>query len=196
MSRTSNQGETTSYRYGGLKRKLDASTCFRFVTEESPASGVITKRLRLRGVSSLLNISIAAALMGSEGSPEPTYPANPGTINLIPWVNPPDIKQPMYLKPATLIPQSIPHAFAIAGGFVVNGGPFPLMGQYGTCVCDGADIEIQVDAAEYVGSGLTAQLVVVCAAEYNGSWWDVEAIERLLGEFNVNDIKAALVSTL
>ena len=71
MSRTtSTQGETTSYKYGVLKRKLPGATTFRFVQSESPEAGVIKKRLRLRGISSLLNISIAAALMGPEGAPD------------------------------------------------------------------------------------------------------------------------------
>lgn len=197
MSRTSSsQGEANSYKYGLFKRKLPGSTVFRFTSDESPESGIVTKRLRLRGISSLLNVSIAAGLQGPEGSSRVVYPANPGTINVVPFVDPPDIRAPLSLKPLSLVPQTLPHAFALGGGFAANGGDFPLMGQLGTVICDGADIEIEVDSAAYAGTTLNAVLVVVCAAEYNGSWWDVDTIEALLSKFEVENAKASTFSTL
>jgi hypothetical protein len=181
-----------------FKRKLPASTVFRLVTSEveNPA-GPIVKRMRLKGISSLLNISIAAGLQGPEGSGSSViYPAAPGTLNVIPFVNPPDVRAPLLLKPLSLVPQDLPHAFSIASGFVANGGPFPLAGQWGTCVCDGADIEVSVDPADYVGTGLNAVIVVVCAAEYNGSWWDIETVEQLLSRFEMDSVDPSLVGTI
>ncbi len=197
MSRTSSsQGEASSYRYGRLKRRLPGAVLFRFAASELPNTGVFTKKVRLEGLSSLLNVSIACGLQQGEGGTPVVYPAAPGTIQVTPFVNPPDIRAPLPIKPLTLVPQTLPHGFAIAGGFAVNGGTFPLMGQFGMCLADGADIEVTVDAAEYQGTGLAASMILVCAAEYNGSWWDVDAIENLLGDFRVSGTKSTLLGTI
>ena len=197
MSRTSSsQGEASSYKYGLFKRKLPALTLVRIGTGEGESTGIITKKVRLNGISSLLNVSIAAGLQGPEGSRQVVYPANPGTIKVTPFANPPDIRAPLLLKTLSLVPQTLPHAFALGSGFQANGGPFPLMGDFGTSICDGADIEVELDRADYAGTSVEASLILICAAEYNGSWWDVETIEQLLAKFEVSNVTPSFASSI
>ncbi len=196
MSLTSSrQGETTSWVYGGLRRRLPAGTAFTFVNGgEGGASGVITKRCRLLGVNTLLNIGIAAAIVADEGRAKVIYPALPGTINVIPFVKPPDTGF-LFMQPLSFVPQNIPRMFVLAAGFDPNGGPFPLEGVNGLGFCDGADIEITVDAAQYVGAKLDGDLVLQVTADYNGHWWDTATISNLLGGLSVTELKPDKINT-
>jgi hypothetical protein len=55
-------------------------------------------------------------------------------------------------------------------------------GDFGTSGGDGALIEVVIDPADYAGVIMEGALNVFVEADYNGQWWDIDAIQTLFGQ--------------
>jgi hypothetical protein len=144
---------------------------------------ITTSRLKLNGLSPNLNISIAAGVVYTDGGFVRYYPANPGTLNIIPFQETSD-RFKILLKPLTLTPPVLPCAFGLGAGWRIGGNLVNT--ELGINQADGCLVEITIDPAGYVGEPIAGNLIVSVNAEYNGSWWDVEAISRLIGAVNIS----------
>ncbi len=187
MGRPANrEGGASGYQTGNLRFKLDAIIPFLLSSAYPATTGIKTQRLILNGLSSLLNVQIHVAIRPAEGIDRPDYPALPGTVQVTPFAKTKD-GGIMYLKPLGLVPQTIPHQFDLGGPNRQGGsGALPVGGNFGTSGGDGALIEVVIDPAEYAGGPLEGALNVFVEADYNGQWWDIDAIQTLFGQLRIS----------
>jgi hypothetical protein len=183
MSRPANrEGGTKGYQTGNLRFKLDAVIPFLFSADYPVTTGIKTERLLLRGLSSLLNVQIHVAIRPADGMDIPAYSALPGTVQVTPFAKTKDGGM-LFLKPLELVPQTIPHQFNLGGPSRQGGsGALSVGGDFGTSGGDGALIEVVIDPADYAAGSLEGALNVFVEADYNGQWWDIDAIQTLFGQ--------------
>ncbi len=187
MGRPANrEGGATGYQTGNLRFKLDAIIPFLFSSAYPASTGIKTQRLILKGLNSNLNVQIHVAIRPPQGMDRPNYPGLPGTVQVTPFAKTKD-GGVMFLKPLGLVPQTIPHQFDLGGPSRQGGsGPLPVGGNFGTSGGDGALIEVVIDPAEWTGTVNEGALNVFVEADYNGHWWDIDAIQTLFGMLSIS----------
>lgn len=197
MSRNnSREGETTGFRHGNLRFKLRPVTGINFDSgNPDNAEGIVSLKWWLRGLSSLLNVFITGAIAPAEGTIRPNYPALPGVMQVTPYSKTAG-GTVLFGKPLGLVPQSIPHTFVLGAGFRQGGaGTVPVGGDYGASLGDGALIEVFLTPTEYEAVDLAGNFVLDVTADYNGAWWDVDAIQKLFGELTIDSTNILKVQT-
>lgn len=194
------EGGTQAFRVGSLKRRLKTIPLLNFnpVGATTINSGQVY-RLLLTGLNGTLNIAIMVGIEGTNGSVirPASVPAGGGTVQLTPINLFPDAAGKVYGREIFQDPTATDnqdHALA-------QDIPF---GWEGSTEADQVEIAVTVntiDAVEHLiwgSSSITGRLVCQVTVEYNGQWWDEQAIQyaisqvTLQGEPSGND----LVNTL
>lgn len=184
MNRPNTQeGGTTAIFQGSLKRRLKGIPLVRFSSSAEGTSLAATQnfRLLLKNLSGDLNVQIAAGInaTGSGGPIRPNqYPA-PGTafatLQLTPINNFPDANQKVYLRPVFQDP-ALPQQ---------QNNPLPQDIPFGwefDSRCDEVEIDVFVTAAGWLNTNVNGLLTVEITIEYNGEWWDAQAISYALSQ--------------
>jgi hypothetical protein len=166
-----NSGAGNSINHGDLKRRLPTIRLLDMDgTLDTAPTGTLTFRLLLKNLSDCLDFQIAVAIEGADGTLfEPTdYPALPGTMQLIPLTNFPDARK-LALRPVFQDPTSVTNVNA----------PLPQAIPFGwndTAETDEVILDVSIDISQYDSTDITGTLVAQAMVEYNGNWWDVEAV--------------------
>lgn len=178
------EGGTTGVFAGSLKRRLKAIPLVRM--DASGAASTIpdgtTFRLLLTGLNGTLNIHIAVGIEGTTGVVRPSdVPAGGATMQLTPINLFPDVAKKVYLRevfqdPTATDNQNHPLAMDI---------PF---GWEGATEADQVEIEVTVNLTDdeegsiWGASLISGRMIAEVTVEYNGNWWDVEAIQFALSQ--------------
>ena len=183
------KGGTTGFRKGDLARNLDPVTAFIMTNVGSGLNtGILEQRIRLKGVSQNLTISVGANLVPPSGTDQIELPVLPGTIAAYPAMKHPDSDY-VFGRPLKLVAPNIPYQYMFGGGFV-SGGDDGI-----ACFGDIVEFRIVVDADQYVSGGIAGSLKLSCHAEYTGSWWNPDTISRLLGDLTFEDCTPIIIET-
>lgn len=170
------EGNTTGYQRGNLRRRLPQITLISFDEIVTPDALVpVTFRIKVQGLSRLLAVEIGIGIASKEGTDRITYGVSPGTVQITPVFRR-EGHPPLPLKPAMLVPQNIPCLFIIANGTLAGGDAnVPLGG-------DEAWVDIVVDRNEYFTSNIIGRLMAEITGTYIGGIAEPKVIERTLGE--------------
>ena len=188
-------GGTRGVLKGNLKRRLvSASLAFTNVAVET--SGLVTLRSVITGLCDVLNVfvGIGAFQVDDDGNevalPAALWPAGGGTMQIIPQTNFPDrgkvLLRPVFQNPASLTPHDndpLPQALPFSWNFPGE--------------CDEAVIETILDTGVWEGTDATlgkVAIVLQVMVEYNGYWWDAEAINLALGQVQLAPATAIQIS--
>ncbi len=182
MSNSGNQQGTEGFKAGNLKRQLETIPIAMLdatVSGDDEASD-LTQRLWLTGLNGNLKVMIACGVQSDEFSSMPfPYVADPGTIQLYPCTKFPD-SQKVFLRPVFQDPTNVLNVNA----------PLPQQIPYGWeaqfTEADQVMIEVIIHAAQWATQNVTGNIVVQVTVEYNGAWWDVDAIEYVMGQVQLN----------
>lgn len=175
------EGGTHGVLIGALKRRLKTITIARLSTSEGTTLGVsANSRLLLKNLNGVLNVQLAVGVLSVSGSPlRPSqYPAAGtafGTVQLTPINNFPDGNQKIYLRPVfqdPAQPQQENHPLP---------QDIPFGWEFETRA-DEVEIDVLLTADGWQSSGINGNIVVQATVEYNGSWWDQQAISYALGQ--------------
>jgi len=194
MSRTTQrQGGTGSYKEGNLKRPLQEVNAFNLGPGAGAGTtGLKTARLNLQGITPNLSVLITVGLAGQGNRDMPSYPALPGTCKVIPYTMTTN-GQVIYQKPLTIAPQVLPASYALAPGMRI--GDDGAHTNLGSNMCDGCLIEIEVSADEYANTGVVGNIICAVTAHYTGPWWDIDAIQNMLGYLNISNADPVFIQT-
>lgn len=194
MSRTvSRAGGTTAYKEGVLKRPLDIVNVFSLgPSGGSGDNNSYVQRLWLQGLSPNLSVVATFALAGQGNRDMPTYPALPGSVRCTPYTMTTS-GQVLFQKPLTLVPETLPAAFGFGPGMRIGSdGANP---ENGTNLCDGCAFDVMLDASQYNNTNINGNIICAVTAHYTGSWWDIDAIENLLGYLNIINTDPKFIQT-
>lgn len=178
------EGGTTGVFAGSLKRRLKAIplAIFNSAAETGNIVNGTVFRLLLKGLNGILNVHVAVGIEGATGVVRPSQvPAGGATMQLTPINNFPDVAKKVYLRevfqdPTATDNQDHPLAVDI---------PF---GWEGSTEADQIEIEVTVNTLGgdetdvWADSLINGRLICEVAVEYNGSWWDVEAVQYALSQ--------------
>ncbi len=163
------EGGADTYKKGSLVRRLKPVRLVNFLTSGDIQSGTITRKLLIQGLSSSVIVHIACAIEGPQGQPvvPSDYPTTPGTMQLIPIVNPPEgnriwlreVFQDPTLTPTDNADHPLPQNLPFGWSFSPEGA-------------DEVEINVSLDASQYVGSDIQGCLIVTVTVEYVGTWMD------------------------
>lgn len=177
--------QTVNYSKGSLKRHVATIRLLEFDNSiDTSPSGVVTFRIRLRNLSIGLSFQIGVLIIDNDNNPfrpgttaaDPagSYPASPGTMQLIPVTNFPD--QPKgWLRPVFQDPTNVSNVNA----------PLPQEIPFGwndIAETDEVEVEVVVDLSSYDSSDVSGRLVAQAMVEYTASWWDTAAISFELAQ--------------
>lgn len=178
------RGDSDSFKRGSLKRRLPT---IRLAQLSSGASGnpeaqPVTYKLRLVGLTGQLNVSINAGVVSANDTDTiyaEDYPALPGTVQLVPNTNFPDSRK-MYLRPVFQDPTSLTNIDA----------QLPQELPYGwedySTQADEVEIRVTFNPGAWFDGQLNGYLQVQVTIEWNGNWWDAEAVERAIARVKVS----------
>ncbi len=179
-------GGTHGVRTGNLKRRLVSATLARTSLSAEPGVGDRTFTAVVRGLAGVLDVWIGVGGYqvdddtNGNGLPAALWPAAAGTIQITPQSNFPDRPKipfrPVFQNPTSLtphsndpLPQQLPYSYNMPGE------------------CDEAIVTVVLAQAAWVGSGLgDVRIDLQVMVEYNGAWWDAEAIELALGQVQLS----------
>jgi hypothetical protein len=180
-------GGTSSVKLGSLKRRLKPVLIIGLSSAGGRGDISATSRLLLKGLSGNLNVQIACGVVGLDGKPirPDQYPAaDMGTIQVTPVNNFPENQGKLYLRPAFQDPTSTDGA----------NHPLPQNLPYGYEFSTRAD-EVEIDivipesgeaASAWQGTNISGNIFCQVTVEYDGQWWDVEAVRLALGQVTLN----------
>lgn len=181
------QGGQTGVFAGSLKRRLATVPLARLSSTAEGSDFVTqTSRLLLKNLMGDLNVQIAVGVVSTvtpgTGFTTPLrpedYPAAGtvfGTVQLTPINNFPDANGKAYLRPVFQNP-ALPQQ---------QNNPLPQdipFGWEADSRCDEVEIEVVLTAAGWAGEIIDGLVVCQVTIEYNGEWWDVDAINFALGQ--------------
>jgi hypothetical protein len=175
-------GGTQGFRFGDLKRRLPAIPLFNLASAPGETVPLLetteTQRLILKGLSGVLNVHIGVGVEGADGVVRPTdIPAGASTMQLRPILLFPDVAKKVYMREVFQDP-------TLVGTDNAN-HPLPVdipFGWEGSTEADQIEIEVITDPALWIaGEGFTplnGRIVCEVTIEYNGQWWDQQAIQQ------------------
>ena len=176
-SNTRNPG-ASGYKVGELKEWLDPVPIITLDANAIGAdtTGIITSRVLISGLSGSLMCHVGCGMVIPGSNNQVVYPPSPGTMQLIPISHPP--RQPrMHLRPV----------FQNPAGPAGTSNPLAENIPFGWDFSTEADevmVEVVVDRGtwnlNYLGANGSIQ--VHFAIEFNGNWWDVDAIQRVISK--------------
>lgn len=173
---------TEGFKRGNLKRQLESIpiALFSSAIPGNAEAGSITQRIWLTGLNGNLKVIVACGMQSEKFSSTPfPWPSGGGTLQLYPVTKFGDalkiFLRPVFQNPASVtnvnapLPQELPYGWE---------GPFTEVDQ--------VMIEVVIQAGQWVGLNLNGTLTVQVAVEYNGAWWDIDAIEYVMGQVQLN----------
>lgn len=183
MSRNS-QG-TDGFRHGSLKRHVNTVRLVQFDdTSVANVTGDARFTLLLKNLNDSLNFQVSVAIYNDDNTPfKPDdgtasetgdYPLAPGVVQLVPVTNYPDAPKtwlrPVFQNPANVLNENDPLPQDI---------PF---GWNDAAETDEVEVVVVIPRSSYAGTGIKGALVAQAMVEYNGQWWDVDAISNMLSQ--------------
>jgi len=184
----SREGGTTGPGTGNISRWLDPVTAFSLTSNGSGETGELTAIIKLKGMNPNLIAEVGTSIIPPDGGNQVLYPASPGTIACYPIYKHTRTAQ-SYMRPLRLTPPSIPWQYVLGAGHVSGGDDLIASG--------GSEYEfrIVVDTTQYSNTNIDGGLVVLAKVTYNGHWWDVEAIQRLIGAVTLEGANPVAIET-
>lgn len=180
------QGSPQGFRYGNLKRQLDTVQLVQLDSATTnPGDGEdLSFRLRLVGLTGSLRVQIACGPISATPEVPATpdvFPATGGTIQLTPQTQFGD-GAPMWLRPAFQDPFGTPHVNTPLPEAL------PFSYEFST-EADAVIIDVVVAQSAFVNAAIgglpNGHISVQITVEYNGNWWDIPTIERVLGAVRI-----------
>jgi hypothetical protein len=171
---------TEGFKKGNLKRQLESVAIVRFDGNhggDSEASDVVAQ-LWLTGLNGNLKVMVACGVQSQDYSSQPfPWVAGGGTIQLYPCTKFGDalkiFLRPVFQDPSISPPDNSNH-------------PLPEELPYGWEVqfteADQVMIEVTIAASQWAAANVSGEVTVQVAVEYNGAWWDISAIEYVMGQ--------------
>lgn len=190
FSRQTQEGGTSSFKVGSLKRRLPAVIIARIDPGTVGGTGVITRQLVLKNLNGDLKCQIAASFSSpTDGSPllPAVIPAGFATIQLTPVVNSPNAGK-LYLRPVFQDPTAAAN----------QNHPLPQDLPFGWEFSTEADevyMDFTINTALINTSGMDGQIVLQVTVEYDGEWWSTEAIKFALSQVQVTGTGATVIGT-
>jgi hypothetical protein len=189
------EGGTTGVFAGSLKRRLKAIPLAQLSgTAEGSIQTETTMRLLLTGLNGTLNVHIAVGIEGNSQFIRPSdVPSGGATMQLTPINLFPDVAKKVYLREVFQDPTATDN----------QNHPLPVdipFGWEGSTEADQIEIEVTIhitnDSEEpiWTESGIFGRLMCEVTVEYNGAWWDVEAIQYALSQVQLQGEPATLGS--
>lgn len=180
--RNTQEGGTTAVLVGSLKRRLKSLPIVHLssTSAETPIdTPTATGRFLLKNLNGDLNVHVALGVVPTEGMPlRPSgYPAAgtlAATLQLTPINNFPDGVK-MYLRPVfqnPALPQQENHPLA---------QEIPFGWEFQT-EADEVEIEVLITVAPWLATNINGNICIQVTVEYNGQWWDVEAVNYALSQ--------------
>lgn len=185
------EGGPESHKVGSLKRRLP-SVCLAHLSASSEAQEPApwTSRLILKNLNADLTVHILATVCGNntENPIETTsVPAGAATMQLIP-VSLPGDAPPLYARPVFQDPtlaQNENHPLA---------QDLPFGWEFASN-CDQVIIDIAIDPALFGGTLLNGRIMVLVDIQYDGAWWDTQAIHFAISQVNLTPAEALTIPT-
>lgn len=185
----SREGGTTGPGTGNISRWLDPVTVFTLSTTASGGqTGELIAKIKLKGLSPNLIAEVGTSIIPPDGGDQPIYPVNPGTVAAYPIYKHTRTSD-SFMRPLRLTPPPIPWQYIIGGGY--TSGADDLIAAGG----NEYELRVSLDSADYQASGIDGGLTVLVRVTYNGNWWDVEAIQRLLGAVTLEGVDPITIET-
>jgi hypothetical protein len=196
------EGGPTSYRKGFLKRRLPPIYLMLFSSTGGTA-GAKNFRVTVTGLSSHLDYLIGVAAVSQDNIPpiEPetgetppvttsSYPADPGSFQVTPFVDPPgaprEVYRPVFQDPTATdnrnnpLPMDIPFAWMVSGDDA-----------------DGCYVDVHIPDTWATGeTPFNGSLIFQLVIAYDGQWWDTTALEKAISMVNINPNTGGNVPTL
>jgi hypothetical protein len=175
------------FRRGSLRRHMSPIKVADMTT--GLADTGINVTLLLKNLSSDLNILIALGAVGTDQKPvRPNqYPANPGNLQLTPKLRleemPPLWMRPVFQDPTLASNQNHPLPQDI---------PF---GWEGSTNSDEVEIGIVVPQGVWAAIAVTGSLILGVTLDYNGQWWDTQAVQYALSIPTLTTIAPGYIQT-
>jgi hypothetical protein len=178
------EGGGTAVFAGSLKRRLKAIPLVIFnSTSETGNIDTNTRfRLLVKGLNGDLNVHIAVGIEGATGFVRPSdVPVGGANMQLTPINLFPDVAKKVYLREVFQDPTATDNA----------NHPLPVdipFGWEGSTEADQIEIEVNVivvagdESNPWQNTLINGRLVCEVCVEYNGSWWDVEAVQYALAQ--------------
>lgn len=172
------QGGTTGFEYGNLKRQLADVTLF-YIKSSVPAGGGETtyqNSVRLKGLSGVLKLGVAATYVDNKSNNQQLPAPLPGAVCQIVPINKTTMANAGWLRPVFQDPTVTDNSNAPLPAQL----PVGWEGSFTTAT----DMEVQVSITDnaFINTGLDGRIVVQITVEYDGKWWDIQAIERAIGQ--------------
>lgn len=177
------RGDDDAFKRGSLKRRLDTVRLLALssAVEGNPESNPIPFKLQLTGLTGQLMFNISAGVIRSNGNKlyAEDYPADPGTIQLVPNTNFPDADK-LFLRPVFQNPASVLNVNDALAQDI------PFGWENFTTQADEVEIRVAFNQASWVETNVNGQLVVQVSIEWNGNWWAADAVERAISRVKLS----------
>lgn len=184
------QQGTEGYKRGNLKRQLESIP---IATISSAVAGDvegqnITKQLWLTGLNGNLKVLVACGIQSQQftSQPFPWPSGGGGTLQLYPVTKFGDALK-VFLRPVFQDPASVDN----------NNAPLPEQLPFGWegafTEVDQVMIEVVVQVGNWAGTTLNGVITVQVTVEYNGAWWDIDAISYVMGQVQLQGIQETIV---
>ncbi len=180
---------TEGWKNGNLRRYLPSVAVFTLDSTTAQSADVQTRRLWLTGLSANLRVQVSCGAIRNDdgGNNDPfVWPAGGGSMQIYPVTKFPDIGQRrIFLRPVFQDPTNTTNTNAPLAQEL----PFGWEGEF--TLGDDLMIEVSLDGAIFFNTQIDGQVIVQVAVEYNGAWWDIEAISKAMGKVNLQGVSMA-----
>lgn len=184
-------GGTRATLIGNLKRRLASFPLARIQNGEGVTVGNVTQSCIIRGLSSVLRVfvGVGAYTRDNVGNqlpfPASSWPANAGTMQITPQSFFQDRGKvpfrPVFQDPTAVdhlnhpLPQALPFSWNFRGE------------------CDEAIVDVVFNQAAWAGTAALLFPVLQVMVEWDGSWWDIDAMNLAFSQVQVNGPSIELV---
>jgi hypothetical protein len=184
------EGGANSYKVGSLKRRIPAVILATLDNSSVSDLGTINAQLVLKNLNGVLKIQIAASFAsvddGSAITPD-EVPAGAATMQLTPAVLTPNQGR-IYLRPVFQDPTASPNA----------NNPLPQDLPFGWEFSTEADevyINFVIDSSLLEGTNLGGAIICAVTIEYNGQWWQTEAVRYAISQVQLTGTDPPRIGT-
>ncbi len=178
------EGGSDSWKGGELQRHLKPVRLGQLSTALT-GNVAQTYRVQVQGLCDQLTVHIAVGVVtaNANNNQDPVlpsdYPATPGTMQLTPVVNNPEIPR-LYLREVFQDPTILTNIDAPLPQEIPFGWSFEPEGA------DEVRVDVSIPSNAWSGTDVTGTLVCVVTVSYTGAWTDPRAATLALGRVRIN----------
>lgn len=190
------EGGSDSWKGGELQRHLKPVRLAQLDSSVSTGSAALELRFVVQGLCDQITVHVAVGVVtaNANNNQDPIlpadYPATPGTMQLTPIVNNPEIPK-LYLREVFQDPTSVTNVDAPLPQEIPFGWSFDPEGA------DEVRVDVVIPANAWDAESVDGTLVGVVTISYTGNWQDPRAVTLALGRVRINPSgsKLAVIGT-